>query len=195
MSDDNTQIQAAQADVRQLYEGFRSQLDAMTQEAWERYGSQMACRVGCHQCCRGDFKISLIEANSLKQAFKKLPESKKRHIERQLQDLSPERCPLLDSEGACSVYADRPTLCRIFGFPIRLPETESQEEHITTCELNFQDSQQQAFSAKCFDQKAIQDVLEQLSRLFFVASGNQAPETAYLPRFTVAEVLLAGAST
>src|SRR5512138_1564113 len=35
--------------------------------------------------------------------------------------LAAEPCPLLDADGRCRVYADRPLVCRLIGMPMRSP--------------------------------------------------------------------------
>lgn len=169
---------------------FRQKLDGLTAEAWTQYGSQMQCKKGCSMCCRGDFHISLVEAHQLRQSLLQLPAATKEILLQNLSNFTPERCPLLDDKGACQAYEDRPLLCRVFGYPIRIPASGKQNEHIATCELNFQDQQNTEFQAQCFDKATIQDVLNQISELFLneTHGENRSKE---LPIFTVAEVLQA----
>jgi len=45
-----------------------------------RYPEQVACRKGCHACCRGLFDITLLDAALLQQGFLALPATSRRNI-------------------------------------------------------------------------------------------------------------------
>jgi hypothetical protein len=50
-------------------------------------------------------------------------------------------CAFLDEEGACRVYADRPSVCRSQGLPLRVffeNEEDEIEEHRDICPLNLE---------------------------------------------------------
>ncbi len=168
------------------YRDFRDRLDQLTAEAAERYGSQMQCKAGCSKCCRGDFRISLVEAVSLRLAIEQLSSAETiEDIKRNLSQDNTERCPLLINDK-CSVYAERPVLCRIFGFPI------SNGQAIATCELNFKDAQQETQHYKCFDQPLLMSTLVSISELCrseFANAGMPLPSDESLPAFRIQEVL------
>ncbi|MGE0201681.1 MAG: YkgJ family cysteine cluster protein [Candidatus Melainabacteria bacterium] len=166
------------------FRAFRDRIDALTREAWELYKGQMACKKGCSACCRGDFNITVLEGWTLKAAVDTLPEATRTRIAENLKNLSPERCPLL-LDDACSVYAERPVLCRVFGFPV------SSGQAIATCELNFTEAQASGMdlSARCFNQPAIAESLEAFSRLWLVEQGYAVPPEATLPVVTVAQAI------
>lgn len=176
------------------YQDFRDKIDLLTQAAWEQYGSQMACKAGCFSCCRGDFKVSVVEAHSVREAVQTLSADKRAVIDQNLATLNPTRCPLLIDER-CSIYNERPVLCRIFGYPIRMTTLSPIEgaepiDHIATCEKNFTESQNREFEARCFDQKAIGNVLEAISRLYLAESNlTTLSDTNAPPVFTVAQAI------
>jgi len=89
----------------------------------------VACRSGCWFCCTTPVAVTVFEAAMVKSAVLTLPEPAQRAIWDRLQahvagqdqaiadaDGRPtafrQRCPLLDDQGQCSVYAGRPLACR-----------------------------------------------------------------------------------
>ncbi len=85
----------------------------------------VACRAGCAHCCQIVPEISAGETLILQEAIGRLPEPAQRVIEGKLMDAAqavrqagsaraafPLRCPLLGADDQCSVYQDRPAVCR-----------------------------------------------------------------------------------
>lgn len=168
------------------YHDFRDRMDTLANEARGLYDNQMMCKAGCSQCCRGDFRISLVEAVSLRLAVEnETSEEQRAAIKANLAVDTPDKCPLLVND-ICSAYASRPILCRIFGFPI------SNGEAIATCELNFKDIRDIDLTVRCFDQSIITSVLISLSELCcteFANAGMPLPSDEELPAFRVQEIL------
>jgi len=168
------------------YKDFRDRMDTLADEARGLYEGQMQCKAGCSQCCRGDFRISLVEAVSLRLAVEhETSEEQREAIKANLATDNPAKCPLLINDK-CSNYASRPILCRIFGFPI------SNGEAIATCELNFKDTRDRDLTVRCFDQSIITSVLISLSELCrteFANAGMPLPSDEELPAFRVQEIL------
>ena len=168
---------------QKAYRQFRNRLDAMTAEAWETYKSKMACKAGCSACCRGDFHIALIEGLAVKEAVNALPEETKKIIAHNIANPNPDRCPLL-IDDRCSIYNERPILCRIFGFPI------ATAGKLTACELNFTDERDRDFSARAFDRDVIGQTLAAISKLLLAETGSPPPpEGSDPPAFLIREVL------
>jgi Fe-S-cluster containining protein len=89
----------------------------------------VACRAGCWFCCTIPVAVTVFEAVMLKSALLALPEAEqqgvherlKAHMDAQEQAFADaeeqrisfrRRCPLLNEQGQCSVYAGRPLACR-----------------------------------------------------------------------------------
>lgn len=155
-------------DLLAAYQRLQGAADAWFARCLRLAGEQIRCTAGCNGCCRGLFDITLLDALTLQQAFKKLPEERRAAARSRaavqliglqqrwptfahpylLNDL-PHRqwetplpddtpCSLLDPEGGCLVYAGRPLTCRLHG----LPQVDHSGEVFDGegCTLNFPDS-------------------------------------------------------
>lgn len=69
-----------------------------------------ACRTGCSHCCHIPVKISENEAREMGKAIGRKPVPLERHHELAFTGYE-YPCPFL-AEGACTVYEDRPAVCR-----------------------------------------------------------------------------------
>ncbi|WP_081033930.1 YkgJ family cysteine cluster protein [Comamonas thiooxydans] len=71
-----------------------------------------ACKRGCADCCRMNISISSIEAARISAASgrpaKKLLQSKPHGVDK----FAGDPCPFLGEENTCSIYSDRPLVCR-----------------------------------------------------------------------------------
>lgn len=86
----------------------------------------IACKTGCSYCCRMEVSISNSEALLLLSAVQAQPEEMQQRLRARIDALAPrlrgvnaetrrrlnEPCPLLNDDGACSVYDARPLGCR-----------------------------------------------------------------------------------
>lgn len=125
--------------------------------------SQLQCGSGCNLCCYGLFEISPSDAAIIGEALTRLPPQHRAAIVRRAEALmettshpdirslsvadkeawfssvSEVPCPALGSDGLCSIYQDRPMICRTFGLPIR----EGAEYIGDICELNFHEASEE----------------------------------------------------
>ncbi len=171
---------------------FRDRLGLKTEEASEKYKDQMVCKAGCSSCCKGDFKISPLEGLLVKKAVEELTPETQSIIVQNLANHDPNVCPLLVNDQ-CSIYTERPILCRIFGFPI------SNGETIATCELNFTQAQNKTFEAQAFSQPAISESLNAINQLYLSevnhplaqqhTDNTDADTPIDIPSFTIYEIL------
>lgn len=96
------------------------------------HAARLQCRRGCSACCLDDLSVTRIEAEKIRRAHGSLLRSEEPHPRG--------ACAFLDRDGACRIYADRPTICRSQGLPLRiLFENESTEieEGRDICSLNL----------------------------------------------------------
>lgn len=123
-----------------LFENYRtllSRVNARCGEIEAALTGHMACRKGCSACC---LNISLfpVEAVSLRLAFDTLSETQKASALARATESSDEGpCPLLDGDGACLLYGDRPLICRTHGLPILFDDGEGNRR-VDFCPENFQ---------------------------------------------------------
>ena len=113
-----------------FYRQLVEQVDKWTAEMVSRYQTYLLCRKGCDLCCQRKFTVSAVEAYNIAFAFRQLDARTQREIRRKKSS-----CTFLVN-GACSVYAARPVICRTYGLP-SLHRNDNAEGEISWCELNF----------------------------------------------------------
>jgi Fe-S-cluster containining protein len=74
------------------------------------------CPPGCDRCCRVSLTLFPVEAFHLREAFLRLRPAVAQRVARQALAARSPVCPFL-LDGACAVYASRPVLCRLHGYP------------------------------------------------------------------------------
>jgi Fe-S-cluster containining protein len=93
-------------------------------------------------------------------------------------------CPLLNAEGGCGIYAQRPALCRAFGLILKANET------LGCCSLNFQNIENLG-GFKALDMAPYYEVLDDLSlKLWEAQPLNADPEPSRLSIRTYLKWLL-----
>jgi Fe-S-cluster containining protein len=115
------------------YRRLVDRVDRMVHRIRRKYSVHIACHKGCACGCR-NLSIWPIEALSLSGALQDLPLPVIATIRKRAAAASFWDCPLLQ-EGACSLYAFRPIICRTHGYPLL---THYQgEPSIGYCRHNF----------------------------------------------------------
>ena len=112
------------------YRQLLEQVDKWTAEMVQRYNAHLTCRKGCDMCCQRKFSVSAVEAYNIATLFRQLPAALQRAVHKPKSS-----CAFL-VDGACSVYAARPVICRTYGLP-SLHRNENADAEISWCELNF----------------------------------------------------------
>ncbi|HQF53831.1 MAG TPA: YkgJ family cysteine cluster protein [Fibrobacteria bacterium] len=117
------------------FSGFRRLLDAVDGKcaAQEReLGDQIACKPGCHHCCRRIPTILPIEWAWIRETAKAHDGSIGTDLR---SDLHPGEalCGHLDAQGLCRIYSARPLICRTHGLLIL------SDDGLDHCPWNFQD--------------------------------------------------------
>jgi len=109
------------------------EVDRGVRRLTEIHARRLRCRRGCSACCLDGLNVTRIEAERIRRSHGDL-----------LRRASPHAigaCAFLDREGACRIYADRPTICRSQGLPLRAVfenESEEIEERRDICSLNVE---------------------------------------------------------
>lgn len=125
------------AECRDGYGRLLANLDAFHATVLEMYRAHIACRAGCFSCCKTRLSVFPIEADALRRSIAEMPPELHARLRERLENDEGEAasfCALL-VDGACSVYRDRPMLCRIHGLPNA--STSYPTGAIDFCELNF----------------------------------------------------------
>lgn len=126
----------ARAEREQAYAALlelHREIDAAASALAGRHAARIHCRRGCSACCLDGLRVWPIEAERIRRHHAELLRTGEPH--------PPGACAFLDGEGACRVYADRPSVCRSQGLPLRvLFEDASGEiaERRDICPLNLE---------------------------------------------------------
>lgn len=134
------------------YEQLVAQVDTVFQKVAQDFPAEVVCKPQCSDCCHALFDLSLLEALYLNTKFQELEEAqrnqilieadkvdRKAHVLKRkiskaaehsdnqeiLSRVSQERirCPLLDDQNHCQLYAYRPLTCRLYGIPLEIQGT------------------------------------------------------------------------
>lgn len=121
------------------------------------HGERIHCGKGCSDCCSQIFQITEIEAAVISRHVKALSPERRAELVERARTYLPRRkailgehgvieawgslppkgtrlpCPALE-DGACSIYDDRPMICRKYGIPLYSPKRPGE---VNACELNF----------------------------------------------------------
>ncbi len=122
-------VETVLASLRELHDA----IDARARSIAEIHRERLSCRRGCSGCCQDGLTVRRIEAERIRRAHPGLLGEEKPHVEG--------GCAFLDGAGACRIYADRPSVCRTQGLPLRiLYEDEAGEiaERRDICALNLE---------------------------------------------------------
>jgi len=115
---------------------LRRRVDDHFHGALHRTPGAMQCRSGCDSCCHARLSVFSIEAEGIGRALARLPTAIRARVRAQAVDPAwADRCPMLIDHG-CSVYDERPLICRSHGVPL-LIEDGDRTQHKECCPLNF----------------------------------------------------------
>ncbi|MEM7157535.1 MAG: YkgJ family cysteine cluster protein [Myxococcota bacterium] len=160
MSDSDARDQA-----RAALDVLRQRVDAHFDAALERSADQMQCRAGCARCCHQRFGVFEVEAHRVRAALVRLgrqdPELRER-VRQQADDPDAAvHCALL-VDDRCTVYEDRPLLCRTHGLPTLI--RDEQGTSLQGCPLNF--TSEEPPPASVLDLSAVNAPLSVMARMW-----------------------------
>ncbi|PRQ07375.1 YkgJ family cysteine cluster protein [Enhygromyxa salina] len=123
---------------------LRARVDQHFEQAVARSPDSFACRAGCDRCCGQRFSVFEVEAAPIRAALAQLASADpplRERIREQGRDLESSSCALL-VDGRCSVYEQRPMICRSHGLPVAVadPERVDGPLRVDHCPLNFVES-------------------------------------------------------
>ena len=122
-----------------------ARVDAFGQAIRQRYPGQVTCHAGCDGCCYQQLTVFPVEAYHLACAVASLAPATRQHLRDRLLAPpdpwhilnEPQACVLLE-QGRCSLYAARPLMCRMHGFPLASGMIERPDgKQRDCCPLNF----------------------------------------------------------
>lgn len=106
-------------------------IDTMLVPVARAHAGRLQCRAGCSGCCVDDLTVFELEAELLRTRHASLFAGQAAH--------PPGACALLDADGACRAYEDRPYVCRTQGLPLRWVDEDEDGAPVEArdvCELN-----------------------------------------------------------
>ena len=98
------------------YPLFLSELDKRLSKYFDAHREYTCCEEGCSLCCeKGDYPLSSLELEYLMQGFISISDNLKRQVQINIKNMKKGgACPFL-IDKKCSVYPDRPIMCRVHG--------------------------------------------------------------------------------
>jgi uncharacterized protein len=120
------------------YYAIRNATDKRVNVLTTMHLPHLSCRKGCDKCCYS-FRVFPIEFFAI---AKELGIDAEPNADLPIGD--EERCAFL-SNGACTIYASRPIICRTHGLPLLNMDEEGENYELSFCELNFTDADEDEF--------------------------------------------------
>lgn len=140
------------------YIKFLESVDEDLQKIFEFQKEYIFCKEGCSHCCkRGNFPMSALEMKYLMIGYQNLSADIKKQIDNNIEKLKNGNkdsyiCPFLINEK-CSVYKNRPLVCRAFGVLTEDAHGNPSFPFCTTIGLNFSqiyDEKEKHLSSKLY---------------------------------------------
>jgi len=150
-------------DPIEKYLEVRNTIDKHVFSLEKKHSKHLACRKGCDLCCM-DYNIFPVEFYSIQKELKDrnftAPESEAANAE---------SCIFLENH-ACTIYAERPVICRTHGLPLIFANDDGEFE-LSACELNFTNFDFDDFDMdNTFHQDKYNSMLFMLNREFLHAN-------------------------
>ena len=129
-------------DSFEKFEIFLKSVDEDITKIFDYHKEYLFCKKGCSICCEiGDYPLSKLEFDYLMSGYEKLDDSVKTQIQKNIKKTKEENkefyvCPFLIN-NACSVYKNRPFICRTFGVLTEDDNGNPKFPHCATKGLNF----------------------------------------------------------
>lgn len=184
------------------YRALVQKVSAFCEATTERNRAHMACGPGCSSCCHAWLSVCEVERAQLVAAVAALPEAKRielaergrREQAREAAASGPARCALLDPDGRCAVYEQRPLVCRTQGLALRYPpgvvpvsavRERLPNGEVTCCPLNF--GQQLPQASDVLDAERVDQLLGLVNVRFAHATGADPAR-----RYAISAIAAAG---
>jgi Fe-S-cluster containining protein len=167
-------------DAYQTYRQLVQRVEAFEQVVRQRYPTQITCHAGCDGCCYQHFTIFPVESQHLASVVAALSLHERQRLRRDLIASEtplevvgqPRPCVLLES-GRCRLYAGRPLICRMHGYPLFSQMIEHAEgRKRDCCPLNFTDIPLEEIETQAvFNLDLINRTLASINHLFVQERG------------------------
>lgn len=164
------------------YHSLLRRIDQHCGKITETFAVEMTCRAGCSACCR-HLTLFPVEAANLVKAVDRLPAKIRAFLAGRIQWPESGACPLL-LDDCCTVYSDRPVICRTHGLPL-LAESEGVRT-VDCCPENFRGVASLPGDA-VIHLATLNNTLVAINAMFVV--NNDAEGFKGKDRFTIADII------
>ena len=165
------------------YRSLLSRVDQHCGKICEEFAEQLSCRAGCSACCQ-HLTLFPVEAANLVTAVEQLPSELRALLAGRIQWPESGTCPLL-LDDRCTVYSNRPVICRTHGLPL-LADVEGVQI-VDCCPENFRGAEALPGSA-VLNLESLNCALAAINALFVV--NNDDERFNGKERFTITEIIL-----
>lgn len=147
------------------YDALRDKIDAKVKALEQIHNKHLLCRSGCSSCCR-EYGILPVEFEAIAVKLKGTEHVKVNP------NFKKDECPFL-IDNRCSIYNDRPIICRTHGLPLLFMGDENWE--LSACELNFTKVKEDYFSFNnTYPQDTFNSELFMLNKAFLEKNPKQS---------------------
>ena len=155
---------------------LRRRVDAHFAAAVARTPAAFNCTAGCAACCHARFSVFAVEAAPIQGALARLagadPAVRARVRDQADDPAHADRCALL-VDDRCSIYAERPLICRSHGLPVLAEPALAGEARVDHCPLNYTAEPPPTASVLRLD--AVNQPLAMIATLWDAARSPQEP--------------------
>lgn len=136
------------------YKALVSKVDGFVEQTSARRRDDMRCEKGCDACCHAWLSVGPVEADAVRAGLGQLTSEARELVrargEAQLlreQRAEAPRCAMLEDDGSCAIYEQRPLVCRTQGHALRYPtgfipehsvRARTSQGEVTWCPLNYE---------------------------------------------------------
>lgn len=163
--------QGRRVELRETLAHLYSQVDELVAPLLTIHADRLVCAPGCCRCCRDDLTVFQVEAENIRM-----------HDGVLLREEAPGAagaCALLDGNGQCRIYTQRPYVCRTQGLPLRWLERQPQGEVVEyrdICPLNDHGTPIEGIAPEhCWVLGPVEEVLVQIQEQFFPGTMERVP--------------------
>jgi hypothetical protein len=173
--------------VSQAYEKYLqlvARVEAFVQTIPQRYPGQVTCHPGCDGCCYQQFTVFPVEAYHLRHTVAQLAPEARQHLQQRFREASDtweilgqgQACVLLE-HGRCGLYAGRPLICRLHGYPLYSAMIERPDGgQRDCCPLNFSSVTLDTLDASAVvNLDLVNQTLAAINHVFVQEQGCAAP--------------------
>lgn len=165
------------------YFELREKIDELAGSLEKLHHNHLSCKMGCDLCCM-DYSIFPVEFYSIANALKT------KDIQVDIPNVNTDNSCVFLKNHKCTIYEERPIICRTHGLPLLYMNEESEWE-LSACELNFTEFDMEEFTNEnTFPQDKFNSELFMLNKEFIAGfSEKEYKEFDLIPIRELAETI------